>query len=87
VTHEFRLANPVPLLLGYWTVQVDGQGDLVYAPDIYGRDPILMKAMGSVLCLAGHLPIGSTTGLPMPLPFVKMHAHGDDFIIVVPWPG
>ena len=49
VTHEFRLANPVPLLLGYWTVQVDGQGDLVYAPDIYGRDPILMKAMGSVL--------------------------------------
>ena len=49
VTHEFRLANPVPLLLGYWTVQVDGQGDLVYAPDIYGRDPVLMKAMGSVL--------------------------------------
>ncbi|WP_315338351.1 L,D-transpeptidase family protein [Pseudomonas grimontii] len=49
VTHEFRLATPVPVLLGYWTVQVDGQGDLVYAPDIYGRDLVLMKAMGSVL--------------------------------------
>jgi murein L,D-transpeptidase YcbB/YkuD len=49
LTHEFRLATPVPVLLGYWTVQVDGQGDLVYAPDIYARDPVLMKAMGSVL--------------------------------------
>ena len=47
VTHEFRLATPVPVLLGYWTVEVDRQGGLVYAPDIYGRDLVLMKAMGS----------------------------------------
>ena len=49
VTHEFRLATPVPVLLGYWTVEVDRQGGLVYAPDIYGHDLVLMKAMGSVL--------------------------------------
>ncbi|UOK36581.1 L,D-transpeptidase family protein [Pseudomonas palleroniana] len=49
VTHEFRLATPVPVLLGYWTVEVDRQGGLVYAPDIYGRDPVLIKAMGAVL--------------------------------------
>ncbi|MPR01577.1 hypothetical protein ALQ18_03573 [Pseudomonas marginalis pv. marginalis] len=49
VTHEFRLATPVPVLLGYWTVEVDRQGELVYAPDIYGRDLVLMKAMGTVL--------------------------------------
>lgn len=48
-THEFRLATPVPVLLGYWTVEVDRQGELVYAPDIYARDPALIKAMGSVL--------------------------------------
>jgi murein L,D-transpeptidase YcbB/YkuD len=48
-THEFRLTTPVPVLLGYWTVQVDGQGALLYAPDIYGRDPVLMKAMESAL--------------------------------------
>ena len=47
VTHEFRLATPVPVLLGYWTVEVDRQGSLVYAPDIYARDLALMKAMGS----------------------------------------
>ncbi|MBZ6456249.1 MULTISPECIES: murein L,D-transpeptidase [Pseudomonas] len=49
VTHEFRLATPVPVLLGYWTVEVDRQGGLVYAPDIYARDLVLMKAMGSLL--------------------------------------
>ncbi|QJI29421.1 L,D-transpeptidase family protein [Pseudomonas sp. ADAK18] len=49
LTHEFRLTAPVPVLLGYWTVQVDSQGALLYAPDIYGRDPALFKAMGSVL--------------------------------------
>ncbi|MGB3122992.1 MAG: L,D-transpeptidase family protein [Pseudomonas sp.] len=49
VTHEFRLATPVPVLLGYWTVEVDRQGGLVYAPDIYARDLVLMKAMGAVL--------------------------------------
>ena len=49
VTHEFRLATPVPVLLGYWTVEVDREGSLVYAPDIYAFDPVLIKAMGSVL--------------------------------------
>ncbi|MFO2466304.1 L,D-transpeptidase family protein [Pseudomonas sp. 15FMM2] len=49
VTHEFRLSRPVSVLLGYWTVQVDSQGALLYAPDIYGRDPALLKALGMVL--------------------------------------
>lgn len=49
LTHEFRLATPVPVLLGYWTVQVDSQGALLYAPDIYGRDGVLLKALGAIL--------------------------------------
>lgn len=49
VTHEFRLATPVPLLLGYWTAQVDSQGAVQYAPDIYGWDPLLIKALGNPL--------------------------------------
>ena len=58
-THEFRLATPVPVLLGYWTVQVDGKGALLYAPDIYGRDPVAM-----MMCLATSFsttPLGHTT--------------------------
>ncbi|EJL04588.1 MULTISPECIES: murein L,D-transpeptidase [Pseudomonas] len=44
LTHEFRLAKPVPILLGYWTVQADHQGQLLYVPDIYGRDHALSVA-------------------------------------------
>ncbi|WP_093426380.1 MULTISPECIES: murein L,D-transpeptidase [unclassified Pseudomonas] len=46
VTHEFRLAVPIPIMLTYWTVQADSHGRLLYAPDIYGRDPVLINAMG-----------------------------------------
>lgn len=48
-THEFRLAKPVPILLGYWTVQADNQGQAVYIPDIYGRDGTLSAARGRAL--------------------------------------
>ncbi len=48
-THEFRLARPVPILLGYWTVQADSQGQAVYIPDIYGRDVTLSAAHGRAL--------------------------------------
>ncbi|MNC83224.1 hypothetical protein D3C75_1370640 [compost metagenome] len=48
-THEFRLSAPVPILLGYWTVQADSHGRLLYAPDIYSRDPVLLNALGITL--------------------------------------
>jgi murein L,D-transpeptidase YcbB/YkuD len=44
LTHEFRLAKPLPILLGYWTVQADSQGQAVYIPDIYQRDVALSAA-------------------------------------------
>ncbi|WP_434657775.1 L,D-transpeptidase family protein [Pseudomonas sp. R3-56] len=44
LTHEFRLAKPMPILLGYWTVQADSQGRAVYIPDIYQRDVPLSAA-------------------------------------------
>jgi murein L,D-transpeptidase YcbB/YkuD len=46
-THEFRLSNPMPLLLSYWTAEVDSAGHLLYAPDIYGRDAALLAALDS----------------------------------------
>lgn len=46
LTHEFRLAKPVPILLTYWTAQADSYGQLLYAPDIYGRDAALLAALG-----------------------------------------
>ncbi|MBT2339795.1 MULTISPECIES: L,D-transpeptidase family protein [Pseudomonas] len=49
LTHEFRLAKPVPILLGYWTVQADSQGQAVYIPDVYARDATLSAAHGRAL--------------------------------------
>ncbi|MBL0841714.1 L,D-transpeptidase family protein [Pseudomonas mediterranea] len=48
-THEFRLTRPMPILLGYWTVQADSQGQAVYVPDVYGRDGKLAAARGRAL--------------------------------------
>lgn len=44
-TYEFRLSNPLPIILGYWTTQVDERGQLLYAPDIYARDQALLTAL------------------------------------------
>jgi murein L,D-transpeptidase YcbB/YkuD len=44
LTHEFRLARSVPILMSYWTAQTDSQGQVVYIPDIYGRDGALSAA-------------------------------------------
>jgi len=44
-TRSVRLARPVPLLLSYWTVDVPESGRLGFKPDIYGRDPPLLKAL------------------------------------------
>ena len=44
-THEFRLSTPLPIILAYWTAEVDGAGQLHYAPDIYARDQALLAAL------------------------------------------
>ena len=46
-THEFRLASPMPLLMSYWTAEVDSAGQLQYVPDIYQRDAALLAALDS----------------------------------------
>lgn len=46
-THEYRLEQPVPILMSYWTVQVDHQGKLTYIPDVYERDRALSGADAS----------------------------------------
>lgn len=45
LTHEFRLSNPMPILMTYWTAQADKDGKVTYAPDIYGHDPVLIAAL------------------------------------------
>jgi murein L,D-transpeptidase YcbB/YkuD len=44
-TTEFRLASPMPLLMSYWTAEVDSTGHLQYLQDIYRRDAALLAAL------------------------------------------
>lgn len=44
-TRRVALANPVPVLLYYWTVTFDGDGSVIFKRDIYDRDPPLLAAL------------------------------------------
>lgn len=46
-THEYRLSRPLPILMAYWTAEVDASGRVLYRPDIYGRDPALRAALNT----------------------------------------
>lgn len=48
-TQGYRLSRAAPLLIGYWTAEVDAEGRLRFFPDIYARDPALIAALH-----AGH---------------------------------
>lgn len=44
-TQNVTLPTSVPILLAYWTVDVDDDGRLAYKNDIYGRDGPLLSAL------------------------------------------
>jgi len=45
LTHEYRLAEPTPILLAYWTAEADSSGLPRYRPDVYHRDQRLLAAL------------------------------------------
>jgi murein L,D-transpeptidase YcbB/YkuD len=45
-TRTIRLRKPVVVILLYWTVDVDRNGDVIFKPDIYDRDPPIIRALG-----------------------------------------
>ena len=44
-TRNVSLGQRVPVILHYWTVNVDDNGDLSYRPDLYDRDEELLEAL------------------------------------------
>jgi murein L,D-transpeptidase YcbB/YkuD len=42
-----NLAQPVPVLLLYWTAQPTPDGQVVFRNDVYGRDPPTLAALDS----------------------------------------
>jgi murein L,D-transpeptidase YcbB/YkuD len=44
-TLTVHIKRPVPVLLLYWTVAAGPDGQVEFLPDIYGRDPAVLKAL------------------------------------------
>lgn len=44
-THEYRLSRPMPILMAYWTAEVDADNRLRFRPDVYGLDAALHRAL------------------------------------------
>nr|WP_223287507.1 hypothetical protein [Halomonas elongata] len=44
-TRNVLLARHVPVVLHYWTVQPEPDGELAFRPDIYDRDDALIEAL------------------------------------------
>lgn len=44
-TQTVRLPHPWPVLILYWTAEIDGQGQLRFHRDVYDRDPALLDAL------------------------------------------
>jgi L,D-transpeptidase YcbB len=54
VTRTLPIPTPLPVYILYWTAFVDHDGLLHIRPDIYGRDPAIMRALAS-LTVGGRL--------------------------------
>lgn len=48
-TRQVNLPQALPVLLAYWTVEVDADGRLRFRPDSYGHDARIARALGQAL--------------------------------------
>lgn len=51
-TRRVNLVTPVPVRLGYWTVDVSADGEPAFRPDIYGFDARITRALSRPIALA-----------------------------------
>ena len=50
-TRTVRLPRPWPILILYWTAEADAQGRVRFLPDVYQRDPAVLKALNGAVVL------------------------------------
>jgi L,D-transpeptidase YcbB len=44
-TRTLSLTKPMPVLILYWTASVGRDGRTYFLPDVYGRDPAIIRAL------------------------------------------
>jgi L,D-transpeptidase YcbB len=59
-TRNFHLTRPIPILLAYWTADVDAEGNVQFRPDIYRKDEGVARALAEQSMAARTLPTSCT---------------------------
>lgn len=57
-TENIRLPVKVPVLLAYWTVDLSGDGRVVFKPDVYGYDSLVLRELNQPL----RVPVLAASG-------------------------
>lgn len=58
-TENIRLPVKVPVLLAYWTVDLSGDGRVVFKPDVYGYDSLVLRELNQPL----RVPVLAAAGV------------------------
>ena len=59
-TRNFHLARPVPILLAYWTADVDAEGSVRFRPDLYRSDARVARALDEQSVVTRSVPASCT---------------------------
>jgi murein L,D-transpeptidase YcbB/YkuD len=57
-TRTIRLPRPWPVLILYWTADLDAEGRVRFLPDAYRRDPALLEALNADVVIGQSTPEG-----------------------------
>jgi len=57
-TRTIVLQKPLPVLILYWTAAVTPDGRVQFLPDVYGRDPAIMRALGAAFSFRKRPVVG-----------------------------
>ena len=68
-TRTVVLQKPLPVLILYWTAAVGPDGRVQFLPDVYGRDPAIIRALGAGFSFRKRPVIGGKAAVT--------HAAGD----------
>jgi len=71
-TRTIVLRKPLPVLILYWTAAVGSDGQVQFLPDIYGRDPAVVRGLNARLAFRKRPVLGARAASTAP----RADAHG-----------
>src|SRR5262249_45240669 len=61
-TRTIVLQKPLPVLILYWTAAVGPDGRVQFLPDVYGRDPAVIRGLAAAFSVRKRPVLGAKAG-------------------------